>query len=203
MSWIQLQGLPYMNWVLLLMTATICAASDGNSTSTKLTGFPGRQSTLLSPNGKYLLINVDADSETVAERLGNNHALYVMDLASTKSVRVVEYGRSVAVAWSPSGDTLAINIHEGSSDTTCMVCRFEEKENALIVVEQKLDQVAAKFAGETFRQLGHQFVEALCWISEDQLEIRIHGYNGENEKFDAKACYLLESRTITQLGDTK
>src|SRR5947207_9725413 len=61
--------------------------------------FPGVISQTASPNGRCVLINIDSDNDSQTRYMGANHALYLLNLETTKIEKIHSYGRNVEVLW--------------------------------------------------------------------------------------------------------
>ena len=134
------------------------AASDG-------TQFPGSVTGLRSPSAQYEVYCVDAESPADAKRLGDNHALFLKKVGAADGIKVITFGRHVAVTWAPSGEVFFVNDHYGSSQVRC--------------------RVFASGSGEP-RELSHQFssfdCEAIAWVSGSALKLVVRDSAGEREE---------------------
>src|SRR6266487_4669503 len=97
--------------------------------SQKAIQFPGEISQIASPNGRYVLVNVDSESEEQTLSLGDNHALYLRDLKNGSEKRIYVYGRHVKVLWSPRGNRLMISDYGGSDYANCVIFFFDTTRN--------------------------------------------------------------------------
>lgn len=135
--------------------------------------FPGKETKFLSPNGRYVLINVDSIEEKDVSRLGDNHALYLRDLKHNKEDKIYSYGRYVDVLWSLKGGWLLINDHGGSDYTNSIIFPVSNKGRPVDVKEE-----LRKREGDNKSIFGnhHVYIEGTEWLSENRLKIRVSGY---------------------------
>src|SRR5690348_4256013 len=88
---------------LLLVLLNIAVARS----SQKLVEFPGPQSQARSPDGRYIIENVDSDKEP-------HHTLRLKNIETGVVRTLCNYPRHVSVLWSPDGKKLVINHYAGS-----------------------------------------------------------------------------------------
>src|SRR5882762_6847684 len=95
----------------LLLLVAPSAMAGGNPIA-----FPGRVSELSSPDGRFVLRNVDSDQEP-------HHVLYLEDVWK-KSERLLAYGRHASALWCGHGQGLLINDYGGSDYSNCLLFLF-------------------------------------------------------------------------------
>jgi Tol biopolymer transport system component len=94
-----------------LLAVLNVAASEA---SRKLTEFPGTQAQLRSPDGRYVVENVDSDKEP--------HHTLLLKNRETGAVRTLcNYPRHVTVLWSPDGKKLAVNDYAGGDFSKILI----------------------------------------------------------------------------------
>ncbi len=152
---------------LILLGAGLSAAAEGPSIN-----FPGPKCGVTSPDGRYIVLNVDSQMDAETRYLGENHALYLLDLKTPTVKRIHPYGRSVSVLWSPRGSALLINDRVGSDSSTVL----------LVVVgrgAQKIDigqQLKKKARERSIVANHHVYIEGVEWLAENAMKVKVHGY---------------------------
>lgn len=153
--------------VFLAIGANWVAASE----SAKIQ-FPGSSSQLISPNGRYVLVNVDSEGPAMTSYLSDNHSLYLLDLKSTKVEKVRSYGRKVEALWSPQSLALLINDYEGSNSTRAIVYLVDKGKYFDVKDElrRRLGSNRSIFGNH------HVHIVGTDWLAENKLQVKITGY---------------------------
>jgi hypothetical protein len=141
--------------------------------SQKAIQFPGEISQIASPNGRYVLVNVDSESEEQTLYLGDNHALYLRDLKTGKEKKIYAYGRHVKTLWSPKGTRLMISDYGGSDYANCIIFFFETARNPINVQEQLREKM--RYNKSVFGN-HHTYIVGTEWFSENKVKIKIFGH---------------------------
>jgi hypothetical protein len=137
--------------------------------------FPGKESQLVSPDGEYILINVESDSEEQARSLGGKYALYIRDTSTGEQEKLYAYNEHVEALWSPKGGNVLINeygeITNGSYSSSALIFFVDRKE--LVIVKDQLRQRM----GDNPHIFGNQYIRIMGtnWLSEHVLRVRIQG----------------------------
>ena len=174
---------------MIAVVGIAVAAMVGLQGQTRARAFPGTRSTLISPDGRWVLRNQDSDTEP-------NHVLFVRRLPSGSELQLMTYGRSVEALWAPSGSSLAINDHEGSDLTVCNVFSLNDgvkRADLLPLVEKQLQ------GDPQFETSTHVKIEAIAWRGPQVVVIRVSGYgdrapNGFKRMFE----YSIAANTLTK-----
>jgi hypothetical protein len=96
----------YITRLLAVVLSLLSTASFSQTARS----FPGPKSELTSPNGRYVIQNVDHNEDY-------QHFLFLKDKTSGKSRQVYGYGRDASVVWSPDSRHFALNDGAGSDYT--------------------------------------------------------------------------------------
>ncbi len=133
--------------------------------------FPGRLCSVPSPDGRYLVLNIDREVDSQVRYLGDNHALYLIDLKASRLTRIHPYGRHAKVLWSGSGSALVINDYVGSDFSDAILFVVPGVAGTSIGVELRKSA-----QGKRIFSNHHVYIEAVEWGPSDTLTIRVHGY---------------------------
>jgi hypothetical protein len=133
--------------------------------------FPGRVSELASPDGRYVLRNVDSDQEP-------HHVLY-LEGAQHKNEKLMVYGRHASALWSRDGQGLLVNDYGGSDHSNCLLFLFGVERKRIDVRERLREQLGSN---ETIFGNHHVYVEGVEWISRDRVSVKVSGYGDVNPK---------------------
>src|SRR5208282_2683124 len=81
--------------------------------------FPDKKSEITSPDGRYLVQNVDHHEEY-------RHVLFLKNKTTGKTRQVYEYTRGASVVWSPDSRHFAIDDGTGSDCTETKILSVDE-----------------------------------------------------------------------------
>ncbi len=133
--------------------------------------YPARSGGLTSPDGRYVLLNIDNETDNQVQYLGDNHALYLIDLKFARLRKVHAYGRSVVVSWSPRGSAFYINDRTGSNSSN-VIFYLVSIGKAINLSEEFRQRVTQK----SVERNHHVYFEATEWLTENTVKLKIHGY---------------------------
>jgi|HubBroStandDraft_6_1064221.scaffolds.fasta_scaffold04242_7 hypothetical protein len=146
--------------------------------------FPGGRTTSKSPNGRYVIRNIDYDGSTPA------HRLLLEDRSKKTSIQFFSYDRGVDLLWSPNGSRLILNDHGGSDFTDAYVFLLDDSSRRIKVTEElrtKYPDSARIFSND------HLYIEGVSWIDEETIRIKVSGYGGVDPKgYEAFFIYTLD-----------
>jgi len=157
---------------LSIILISLCS-SAATASSQKVMQFPGESSQIASPNGRYVLVNVDSESEEHTLALGDNHELYLRDLRNGKEKKIYAYGRAVEALWSPTGNKLMINDYGGSNYANCIIFFFDIGRTSIDVQEQLWKKM--RYNKSIFGN-HHVYIVGKKWFSEKRVKIKIFGH---------------------------
>jgi len=161
-------------WLIIITSILVplysFAATAG---SQKVMQFPGESSQIASPNGRYILVNVDSESEEHTLALGGNHALYLRDLRTSKEKKIYAYGRKVEALWSPRGNRLMISDYGGSDYANCLIFFFDTERTSIDVQEQLRERMRHN---KSIFGNHHVYIVGTEWFSEKRVKIKIFGH---------------------------
>jgi hypothetical protein len=160
---------PWLFIVFFLATAATGANPQKMS-------FPGVSSESQSPNGRFVIKNIDSDSEDPA------HRLTLIDRRRDSEIKVYRYGRSVDVLWSPNSTAFVINDHEGS-DAAHPVLFTQPWSAHFSDLRQKLiDFLRARNEARSVLENDHVYFTAERWLGDDEIVCKLTGYGAANPK---------------------
>ena len=85
-----------MNLLIFVLLSTLSYAQINYAR------FPGKRSELPSPDGHYVLVNVDSDREPY-------HSIILKEKSTSTTRKISDYGRSATVVWAPDSRHFALN----------------------------------------------------------------------------------------------
>lgn len=132
-----------------------------------LTRFPGERSEITSPNGRYILYNINT------EKAKPYHTLFLKDLKKKTDEKLYTYDRYIEVLWSPKGTALIVNDHGGSDYTNSIIFLLNDWKKKIDVKEQirlRMGNNKSIFGNH------HVYIEGIEWIDENNIKIKIYGY---------------------------
>jgi hypothetical protein len=162
----------YVRAILLALTVV----SLGQGAVDKKPGvivFPGKSSNYPSPDGRYMLVNVDDAS------MNPPHKLLLRDNKTGGETTLLSYNRWVGVLWSPSGSALLVNDHKESDEADVYVFTLDPSTHRVSM----LDQLRHDFPGDpSLFQNDHVYIEATAWITEKKIEVKAYGHGDVDPK---------------------
>ncbi len=171
-------------WLLAIIAWT----AAGSLTAQKAS-FPGAQSKVNSPDGHYVIENLDNDEEQPA------HTLTVLDTRNHSSTIIYRYSRHVDVLWSPTSKAVVVNDYEGSNSSHPVV--FEPPWSAATSVdlrEKLVDLLRAKGGSKIILGNDHSYLLAQQWLNGKELVCELTAYGGANPK-------ALSKRYVYTIGE--
>ena len=102
-----------MNLLIFVLLSTF------SYTQTNYARFPGKRSELPSPDGHYVLVNVDSDREPY-------HSIILKEKSTSTMRKISDYGRSATVVWAPDSRHFALNDYAGSDFTNTHIIAVDE-----------------------------------------------------------------------------
>jgi hypothetical protein len=100
--------------------------------------FPGKPSALPSPDGRYVLRNVDSPKGP-----GPYHTIYLEDRHTGKKRKVYEYERSASVVWAPDSRRFAVNDYLGSNVSEAYIYSVDGRVSRIDVQDEIVRKVGS------------------------------------------------------------
>jgi len=158
-------------FISLFITSVLLAASAGASEGKSLgAAFPGPKSELLSPDGKLRIVNRDPDE---------NRPLHTIVLVGQNGVAektLHEYGRHVAVFWSPDSQHLTITDYAESTDASCFL--YQMGSDSKIDLGKEARQSDAQIASLLKNE--HAYFECARWLTSSKISIKVKAWGRNN-----------------------
>jgi hypothetical protein len=139
--------------------------------------FPGPKSELTSPNGRYVIQNVDHNEEY-------KHFLFLKDKATGTSRQVYEYGRSASVVWSPDSLHLAINDYAGSNVAETYIFSIDETVPKINVRDELVHK------GKVVPPGGHDYFGVARWLDGQRVVVHFWGHSDDSSARAICQCYI-------------
>lgn len=155
-------------WIFLF--AILAIASRSVLAADYTAAFPSAMSNLISPNGKYMVVNVDYDHRVP------HHALFIVNESRKQRIYLYSYSRHVDISWALDSAHLYINDYAGSDNSDCLIYGVS---NMSIV---RIANVLQKYNLESsqIKHNGHVYIKCSKWISNKRVAVEVSGYGGGN-----------------------
>jgi len=154
------------------------------------TRFPGVLQELGSPNGDYTLVNTDSEREP-------HHSLILRNNKTGAARRLLDYGRSVTVLWSPAGRRIAVTDNFASNESRILILTADGRAPDLSLQDVVGKGLAPPELLRALRENDHVYFEALRWDGEGSLRFRVRGYGAsDGSEFSHRYVYSLAAGRI-------
>jgi len=158
--------------------------------------FPGPKSELASPDGRYVIQNVDPSQHDANRNSANcttslhneeyDHFLFLKDKVTGKSRQIYQYGRGVSVVWSPDSGHLAINDYAGSDYTETSIFSVEAAVPKIDVQKELYAKGDVTLAGD------HEYFGVAYWIDNRRVVVHHWGYGNGGPGYCECYVYTLK-----------
>src|SRR5260370_17741427 len=117
----QVDGMLRRRLILLLAVLSLVrwAAAQAKQLATKPISFPDH-SQAVSPNGRYLITDVESDS-------GPHHTVFLNDRRLKTPRKLFNYGRAIEILWKRAIKSCVLNDYSGSDYSECRIFSFTTK----------------------------------------------------------------------------
>ncbi len=125
-----------------------------------------------SPDGHFVLVNVDSDSEP-------HHTVFLATRGSKATRKLFAYGRGIEVLWSPNSQLFIVNDYAGSDYSRCRVYSVEAGKEPIEVWDELL---ASQGANVRSLLLGnhHAYIAAVRWVTAISFDLKAWGYGDKS-----------------------
>lgn len=141
-------------------------------TSAQRISFPGRDSESKSPNGNFVIQNLDYDDRDPA------HVLVLVDTKTGTKTKIHSYDRHVDLLWSPQSNALVINDYEGSDSTRPLLFLFPWTGDKLDLLEKLTDFMRSRNREDRLHKNDHSSLTVQRWINSHELLCQLEAYGG-------------------------
>jgi hypothetical protein len=173
----------------LLTAALLCGGTSvGKPTSGS---FPG-SAPLSDPTGRWIIEWREA-TETLA------HALLLRDNETGRLSRLLEFERSVDVAWSPDGAALSVTDHAASNESLLSV--YWPSRPGVVL---RVDELLTARGGEMPERIknGHRYFKAASWLRPKLLRLSVVTYDDEpGREYRRLFDVDIDSRAVREAHD--
>lgn len=138
--------------------------------------FPGIKTEAKSPDGNYVVKNVDDESRQPA------HTLCLVETKAKTETEIYKYRRHVDVLWSPASDAFVVNDYEGSNASHPVLFTKPWTAQPIDLRERLLMFLGTQEATKGMLSNLHVYLLALRWLSDDDILCRVTGYGGADPK---------------------
>jgi hypothetical protein len=140
--------------------------------------FPGKISKVISPDGRYILRNVDNLKEPY-------HSIFLEDKKTGAKRKVYDYGRSVAIVWAPNSKLFAINDYAGSNLADTYILSVEQP-IPTIDVQKEITRKVSSFQQHKW---DHDYFGVSRWIDDRRVSVYFWGHGG-SPSTEFCECYV-------------
>lgn len=137
--------------------------------------FPGEATVLPAPGSDLKVSYVD----TVTENGDHDYSLR-LDYPDGRSEEILAFNRSVAVAWSPSGQALAVTNEIGPDVSDCYIVSPNDGVAAKISLTDVVTQGRFPAPAWALQHSSHGAVVCDGWAEPDKLRFVLQGYGGDS-----------------------
>ena len=145
-----------------LSLVVLCSAQNAS--------FPSRTTKSKSPNGRYVIQNIDYDNRDPA------HDIVLLDTKNGTKTTIQSYERGVDVFWSPQSDAFVINDHEGSDSTRPFLYSLPWTGSKIDLLEKLTDFLRTRKEEKVVLGNDHVYFSAKRWMDAHELLGRLEAY---------------------------
>jgi hypothetical protein len=153
--------------------------------------FPGPNSKLTSPDGRWVLQNVNPDSK-------QPRTIFLKDKTTGKTRKICEYGRSVGLLWSPNSRRFALNDRAGSDYTETSILSVDETVRKIDVQDAILRDAKAQMPS-----CDHCYFGVSRWLDDRSVVVFGSGYGNGSPLFCLCYIYTLNGKVRKCLRQPK
>jgi hypothetical protein len=157
------------------ISTVLCTVMLGVASGQKVS-FPGTKSETKSPDGRYVVRNLDDEKQEPA------HALTLIDTRDGSATKIYSYGRHVDVLWSPTSGAFVVNDYEGSDAAHPILFTAPWTDQAVDLREKLIDFLRSGSGARSVLNNHHVYFSARRWLSANEIICRVTGYGDVNPK---------------------
>jgi hypothetical protein len=155
-----------MSTSILLMFLLAATTASFSQSSTR---FPGKKSELTSPDGRWVLQDVDRDQEP-------NHSIFLKDRTNGKTRKICDYERGVGLVWSTDSRHFALNNYAGSDFTETSILSVDERTPAIDVQDGILRHDIRLRERVTLVGWDHDYFGVARWLDKEHVVVHHWGH---------------------------
>lgn len=157
---------------LALAALSLCVPfTQAQQAHTKPIAFP-EHSRAVSPNGRYVLVGVDSDTEP-------NHTVFLEDLRLKTRRKLFNYDRHIELLWSPDSESFAVSDYAGSDYSLCSIVSVTGNVPPIQVWDE-LVKAATANEQKSLLHNDHVYIAATDWVSPRILKVKVWGHGEVN-----------------------
>ncbi len=154
--------------------------------SEKVVEFPGKNGDAKSPDGRYLVENVDSDKEP-------HHSLLLKNLKTGGVHSLCNYKRHVTALWSPDGQKLVVNDSAGSDFSKSLIFFVDQSGPPVDIGAKLLQSLKDPADRRSVSGNHHVYVAVTNWQGNQAVKLRVWGYGDVDPKgFSRLYLYTLD-----------
>ena len=162
-----------------------------------VTKFPGSRDQLVSPDGRFAVVN--ADSGDAKGRAPASRFLRLRDIRSGESGLIFRYGRTVEVSWAPDSRALFVTDDKEHNESQAYIV-FPDSRRVLNVGKKILDRYPEDMK---LVKSDYAYVRAVRWLSSTELLATLTGRDFNAGTWDPfTVCYIVNvNRNIRRIAE--
>jgi len=148
-----------------MLSCLLAAVANG-----QVAHFPGPQLGTRSPNGKYVIKNVDSDGAEPA------HVLFLIDTKGGSKVRLRSYDRHVDILWSPLSKAFVINDYEGSDSARAFLYSLPWVGGSVDLLKKLTVYLRGRHKENIILKNDHVYLSVRRWVNSEEVLCRLEAY---------------------------
>jgi hypothetical protein len=138
--------------------------------------FPGPPNTARSPDGRYLMTNIDYPDEM--SRVDDWHSIFLTDTRSGRKKLFYQYDRGIDIVWSAFSDMIALNDYYGSNVSQTLLLHLGSPAERIDLRERLGKSVRPRREKVSIETADHVYPRVVKWLDRDQLLFKVSGHDG-------------------------
>jgi len=180
----------------VLLSILLAGLVTMQAVSASLVVFP-KAARLISPDRRLVVESKDRNGSS-AQYVGTFHSLWLTEVATGRSRKLIDYIGLAAVAWSDN-EYVVITEYVGRKTSRAMVFPVVEPREPVVLDVSSLIQMIAVEARDTLRGNDHVFIEAVR-LQQETFVFRVWGYGQHDpDGFHWNCEYLMSQDKVSCL----
>ena len=138
--------------------------------------FPNATNKSESPNGRYVLVNIDHPNEVDTDY--DWHSIFLVDTKTGGKTLFYKYGRGVAVVWSPNSNAVVVNDYWGSNVSRSVLFALNRSNQRVDIGQMLMKSNRPQREKESIKTADHVYASVVKWLNDKTVIFKIYGYNG-------------------------
>ena len=140
------------------------------------TQFPGPPNQVRSPDGRYLMTNIDYPEQMSRE--DDWHSAFLTDTRSADKKLFYKYDRGIDIVWSPFSDMIALNDYYGSNVSQTFLLHLGSPAERIDLGERLGKSNRPRRERLSIETADHVYPRVVKWVDRDHLLFKVSGHDG-------------------------